>query len=125
MKKHRISKHSYLIKEEFLTPISKLLKSSFEKFCPISAILDMEIMELWSKLMQEQASEKLRDMTLPNRISKDRKLFIGVKSAVVANEVQFMKKIFLEALNRMILDLNVGTGKNYSPIREIVFELRA
>lgn len=124
MKKHRISKHSYILKEEFLTPISKLLETSIKSICPASAILDMEIMELWSFLIKEKAPSNFQGLSYANRITKDRKLFIAVKTSVLANELQFMKKIFLDSLNEMILDLKKDTGKNYALIKEIIFELK-
>jgi len=79
---------------------------------------DFEIMNYWAEFLKEQGSESLLKYTFSHRISKERQLVIGIKSAVIANELQFIKAdleaSFLEQLS----------GKFKKQIRGLVFELR-
>jgi hypothetical protein len=72
----------------------------------------------WAKFAEENLDKFLATKISAHRISKDRKLVLGVKSAVIANDLQFKKtdleKKFLDSLD-----------DNLPKISGIVFELRA
>lgn len=80
---------------------------------------DFEIMNYWSGFLKEAGSEGLVKYTFAHRISKDRKLVIGIRSAVIANELQFIKgdleKSFLDKVS----------AKFKKTIRGLIFELRS
>lgn len=79
---------------------------------------DFEIMNHWSKFLTEQGSESLLKYTFAHRISKERKLIIGIRSAVIANELQFIKKELESSF------LTSVSAKFKRKINGLVFELR-
>jgi hypothetical protein len=80
---------------------------------------DLLIMNYWSEFLNSVGSESLAKYTFAHRISKDRTLFIGVRSAVIANELQFIKK----ELEKNFLESSEKKFKKN--ISSLVFELRA
>jgi mRNA-degrading endonuclease YafQ of YafQ-DinJ toxin-antitoxin module len=79
---------------------------------------DFNIMLFWKDFITDNSSELIAKNTFAHRFTKDRKLVIGIKSAVIANELQMIKalleKEFLKAIEKF--DRTV-TG--------LVFELRS
>lgn len=79
---------------------------------------DFNIMLFWKDFITDNSSELIARNTFAHRFTKDRKLVIGIKSAVIANELQMIKvlleKEFLKAIEKF--DRTV-TG--------LVFELRS
>jgi hypothetical protein len=79
---------------------------------------DFNIMLFWKDFITDNSSELIAKNTFAHRFTKDRKLVIGIKSAVIANELQMIKELlekeFLKAIEKF--DRTV-TG--------LVFELRS
>ena len=96
--------------EEVLGNLSEKLKLDEKK-------KDFSIMLFWKEFITENAGELIAKNTSATRFTKDRKLVISIKSAVIANELQFSKAVieeeFLEAVKPHERDI---TG--------LVFELR-
>ena len=79
---------------------------------------DYSIIRFWEEFLKDQGSEGLAKYSFAHRITKDRKLVIGVRSAVIANELQFIKA----DLERSFLVQCSTRFKN--PVKALVFELR-
>ncbi|MCE2928195.1 MAG: DUF721 domain-containing protein [Candidatus Caenarcaniphilales bacterium] len=98
--------------------LGDLLPSILKKLKLDTKSLDYQIMLSWAKFAEENLDKFLATKISAHRISKDRKLVLGVKSAVIANDLQFKKtdleKKFLDSLD-----------DNLPKISGIVFELRA
>lgn len=98
--------------------LSNLIESVANKLKLNDNFEDLLLMNYWSEFLYSVGSASLAKYTFAHRISKDRKLFIGVRSAVIANELQFIK---IE-LEKKFLD---ATQKKFKKnIKAIVFELR-
>lgn len=72
-------------------PLSNLMDKVAKKLKLNDNYEDFEIMNHWSEFLKEQGSESLLKYTFAHRISKERNLIIGIRSAVIANELQFIK----------------------------------
>lgn len=77
-------------------------------------LIEFELMNLW----EEVAGAKLAKDTFAYRIVKSKTLVIGVRTAVLANELQFLKKELEEKFNKLAKE---RYGKT---IENIIFELR-
>ena len=117
-------------KQENLIPISKL-------FSKITKNIDknkhQSIFEIWRELKWENLGlpDLVRRKTFADRITRDRKLVVGVKHAALANELQFHKKNLLNLLNSSIKTANDSIHKRsdfsqeyIKELRDLVFELR-
>jgi hypothetical protein len=87
-----------------------------------------EVMQLWSELDIPQVIKK---KTFAHRFTSSGKLFIGVKAAALANDLQFMKSELLAKLNERIKSINekLTQLENYNQpslklVQKIIFELR-
>lgn len=80
-------------------------------------IKDYRIMQAWDDFVQTQLDSAFQKYLFAHRISKDRKLVIGVRSAVLANELQFAK---IEIENNFLQFLT----SDLPEIKGIIFELR-
>ena len=72
----------------------------------------------WKKFIRENTSDMIADNTFAHRFTKERKLVIGVKSAVIANELQFIKAIVEKEFIKEVQEYD-------REIKGIVFELRS
>ena len=77
-------------------------------------LIEFELMKLWTEI----AGEKLAKDTFAYRIIKSKTLVIGVRTAVLANELQFLKQELKTKFNKL-------AQKKFSrSINDIIFELR-
>lgn len=96
---------------EVLESMSKKLKLDEKK-------KDFNIMLYWKEFILENTSELIAKNTFAHRFTKDRKLVIGIKSAVIANELQFIKNIIEKEFLKEVQEYD-------REITGIVFELRS
>ncbi len=111
------------IKLEDPLPLKNVLGSLLQELNFDAKILDYHVMQLWVPVLEEALEPDLAKLiakhTAAHRITKDRKLVIGVKTAIVANELQFLKTALEEILQSQILKSSLPNIKN------IIFELRS
>ena len=98
--------------------ITEVLESMNEKLKLNEKKKDFNIMLYWKKFIRENTSEMLAENTFAHRFTKDRKLVIAVKSAVVANELQFIKAVIEKEFLKEVREYN-------REIKGLVFELRS
>lgn len=79
---------------------------------------DFNIMLYWNDFIRENTSELIAKNTFAHRFTKDRKLVIGIKSAVIANELQFIKAIIEQEFLKEIAEFN-------RDVKGLIFELRS
>jgi hypothetical protein len=83
---------------------------------------DFKILQAWNGFVgtaaQTAMAKKLQEYTFAHRITRERVLVVGVRSAVMANELQFMKPM----LEAKFVDLIAK--QDLPEIEGIVFELR-
>lgn len=96
---------------EVLDSMSKKLKLDEKK-------QDFNIMLYWKDFIRTNTSELIAKNTFAHRFTKDRKLVIGIKSAVIANELQFIKNIIEQEFLKEVAEFD-------REIKGIVFELRS
>lgn len=72
-------------------PVSAIIHKVAKKLKFDDNSEDYLIIKYWDQFLKDHGFESLIKYTYAHRISKDRKLVIGVKSAVIANELQFIK----------------------------------
>ena len=117
-------------RQETLIPIKQL-------FTQITKNIDkhkhQSIFEIWKELKWENLGlpEIASRKTFVDRITNDRKLVIAVKSAALANELQFHRVNLLNLINQSIksVNTNIHQQEKFSQdyikeIRALVFELR-
>jgi hypothetical protein len=109
---------SYKVKQEEMIPIGDILGKVLIDLKIEEKKRDLSILQAWSKIANDIAGEKLSSKTFAHRITKDRKLVIGIKSAVIANELHFLKDEIEDKLNNLIRE------QNLKDIQGVVFELR-
>jgi hypothetical protein len=85
------SKSSKKIKQEDLLPVKGVLDKVFHDLDLDTKSQDYTIMQAWAVFTQANTSATIARNTFAHRINQDRKLVIGVRSAVLANELQFIK----------------------------------
>lgn len=95
-----------------------ILEKVFKDLSLDEKIQDFEIMKSWKSFSAERSSKSIANNTFAHRITKDRKLIIGVKSAIIANELQFQKAKLEKNFIVYIKDLS-------RKISGISFELRS
>ena len=78
---------------------------------------DFSIMLFWKEFITENAGELIAQNTAAQRFTKDRKLVIAIKSAVIANELQFSKAVIEEEFIKAV-------KPHERDITGLVFELR-
>ena len=83
---------------------------------------DLKVIRLWDVFVKDNLkpalAKKLQEYTFVHRISRERDLIIGVRSAVMANELQFLKPMLEEKFFQLLKDYNLAK------VRSILFELR-
>ena len=84
--------------------------------------LDHEIMQMWDKFVEDNLDPSISKNSYAHRINRDRTLIVGVRSAVLANELQFLKKRVEEKFKGLIAS---RPEKKFKPISKIAFELRS
>ena len=98
--------------------ITEVLESMSDKLKLDEKKQDFNIMLYWKDFIRENTSDMIAQNTFAHRFTKDRKLVIGIKSAVIANELQFIKTAieqeFLKEVQKYDRDIN-----------GLVFELRS
>lgn len=85
------SKRSKRGKQEDLLPLKGVLEKLVGDLNLDSKSVDYTIMQAWGAYAQANTSDTIARNTFAHRINQERKLVIGVRSAVLANELQFIK----------------------------------
>ncbi|MBT6843439.1 MAG: hypothetical protein HOA17_06540 [Candidatus Melainabacteria bacterium] len=84
---------------------------------------DFKIMQAWDGFLTTATkpllAKKLKEYTFAHRVTRERSLVIGVRSAVMANELQFMKPMLQKKFIELVVELELPV------IAEIAFELRS
>lgn len=82
---------------------------------------EFELFDSWAEIV----GEKLAPKTFAYAIEKDRTLVVGVKSAVLANELQFLKRELTEKFNAKAVECLGARAKQFSGkfIADISFRL--
>lgn len=103
-------------------PIKDVLSSLFKGMEIEGKMDDFKVMQAWDGFLGTAAkpamSKKLQEYTFAHRINRERMLIIGVRSAVMANELQFMKPMLETKFVELI------AKQDLPEISGIVFELR-
>lgn len=97
--------------------ITEALESMSKKLKLDDKRLDFNIMLFWKEFIKENTSDVIARNTSATRFTKDRKLVVSIKSAVIANELQFSKDLIEQEFLKAVKDYN-------REITGIVFELR-
>lgn len=83
---------------------------------------DLKIIRLWDSFIKDSLkpalANKLKKYTFVHRIDRERNLVIGVRSAVMANELQFLKAMLEKKFQDLLVDYKLPQ------IRKLLFELR-
>ena len=103
--------------------VKLVLEQVFKNLNLDEKMQDYKIMLLWNEFLASAANpelaSKLQKFTSAHRITLDRALVIGVRSAVIANELQFIKPMLEERFIKLIAEYK------YKPINKLVFEMRS
>ena len=105
-------------KQEDLIKIETLLPTLFEKVGWKDKVRDFQIFEIWTEVAQELGGDKVSSRTFAHRIGKKRELFVAVKSAALANELQLLKRKFEAKFRELSQKRKIPT------VSKIIFELR-
>jgi hypothetical protein len=105
-------------KQEDLMPVQGILGKIFNELDLEKKSIDYMLMLAWSDYASKHLPETISKATKAHRISKDRKLVISVKSAVVIQELQFLK-------TKMEKDFLKFTQDFPNKINGLVFESRS
>jgi hypothetical protein len=112
-------------KQEDLLPLKGVLESVFKDLNLDEKIFDYTIMQAWNEFMK-RSKGTLGTHTFAHRITKDRALVIGVKSAVVANELHFVKpKLEQDFLDYLYEHHDLKSKPRSRQITKLIFELRS
>lgn len=98
--------------------ISEVLDSMSKKLKLHEKKKDFNIMLYWNDFIRENTSELIAKNTFAHRFTKERKLVIGIKSAVIANELQFIKAIIEQEFLKEIAEFD-------RDVKGLIFELRS
>ena len=105
-------------KQEDLIPVQGILGKLFNDLDLEKKSMDYMIMLAWNDYARQKLSPSISSSTSAHRINKNRNLVIAVKSAVIVQELQFLKgkieKEFLEFIREIP-----------SKIKGLSFELRS
>lgn len=113
-------------KQEDLMPVKAVLEKVFKDLDLDKKIFDYEIMKSWTDYAQEFLKPIIAANTFAHRINKNRSLVIGVKSAVIANELHFIKPRLEEEFIQFIYErFDLASKPQSNQIKDIVFELRS
>jgi hypothetical protein len=105
-------------KQEDLLPLNDLLNNVFKDLNLEQKSMDYMLMLAWSDFASKHLPETISKSTTAHRISKDRKLVISVKSAVVIQELHFLKNKIEKDFLEFIQDFP-------NKIKGLVFESRS
>lgn len=112
-------------KQEDLIPLKGVLESVFKDLNLDEKIFDYTIMQAWDEFMKKSKGS-LATHTFAHRITKERALVVGVKSAVVANELHFVKPKLEQAfLDYLYEHHDLKSKPRARQINKLVFELRS
>ncbi len=110
------------VKLEDPLPVKGILEQVFKHLNLDEKMQDYKIMLLWEQFLSTAANpelaKKLQKFTTAHRMTQDRALVIGVKSAVIANELQFIKPMLEERFIKLVAD------QGYQAVKGLVFEMR-
>ncbi len=114
------------IKQADLTKIEADIKGLFTRLGMTRQLSGYELLNIWEpsidKLFELHAPKidiaVLKAKTFPIKLNKKMELVVGVRSASLANELQFMKAVLLEAFAQ------VSEEHALPKIQGIIFELR-
>jgi len=107
-----------IFEEKGFSDIRAVLEQVFQDLDLDEKIKDYKILQEWDFFSSDKLSPSVQKYTFAHRISKDRKVVIGVRSAVIANELQLSKVIIEKNFLETIKSFNRG-------IKGLVFELRS
>ncbi len=101
--------------------IQKDLAGLFTRLGLGKQVEGFKILELWTKSLETINNtnvELLKAKTFALKLNKNMELVVGVRSASLANELQFLKPQLLENLNKFC------QKQGYGKVKAIIFELR-
>jgi hypothetical protein len=98
--------------------ITEVLDSMSQKLKLHEKKKDFNIMLYWKDFIRANTSELIAKNTFAHRFTKERKLVIGIKSAVIANELQFIKNVIEQEFLKEIAEFD-------RDVKGLVFELRS
>lgn len=111
------------IKLEDPIQVKGILEQLFRDLNLDEKIQDYKIIQLWNEFLASAANPelatKLQKFTSAHRVTLDRALVVGVKSAVIANELQFIKPMLEKRF------INLVAEYEYEAISKLVFEMRS
>lgn len=103
--------------------VQNILQQVFKDLNLDEKIKDYQIMQLWAEFCKNLANPdlgaKLNKYSFAHRINNDRSLVIGVKAAVLANELQFIKNLLEIEFSKAV------EQRDLPVIKKLVFELRS
>jgi hypothetical protein len=119
-------KNRYKSKQDDLLPVKGVLDQVFKDLDLDEKIFDYTIMQAWDAFAKSYTKGSIAEQTKAHRITKDRALVIGVKSAVIANELQFIKPKLEQAfLDYLYENHDLKSKPRTRQITRLVFELRS
>lgn len=119
-------KNKYKSKQDDLLPVKGVLDQVFKDLDLDEKMFDFTIMQAWDKFIQSYGKGSIAKQTQAHRITKDRGLVVGVKSAVIANELQFIKPKLEQAfLDYLYEHHDLKSKPRARQINRLVFELRS
>lgn len=98
--------------------VNEVLESMNKKLKLDEKKQDFNIMLYWKEFIAKNTSDFIAKNTFAHRFTKDRKLVIGIKSAVIANELQFTKDLLEQEFLKEVSEFD-------RDITGLVFELRS
>ena len=103
--------------------VKGILEQVFKNLNLDEKMQDYKTMLLWNEFLRTAANpelaKKLQKFTSAHRITTDRGLVIGVSSAIIANELQFIKPMLEERFIKLV------TEYGYKPVHKLIFEMRS
>ncbi len=102
--------------------VKGILEQVFKNLNLDEKMQDYKIILLWNEFLASAANPelaaKLQKFTSAHRVTPERALVIGVKSAVIANELQFIKPMLEERFISLVKE------QGYEAINKLIFEMR-
>ncbi len=110
-------KNGKIFEQRDFYDMSEVLDSVSKKLNLAEKQKDFNIMLFWQDFAKKNTSELIAKNTKAHRFTKDRQLVIAVKSAVIANELQFAKTLLEDQFLKEVKEFDRG-------VKGLVFELR-
>ncbi len=102
-----------------LNKISQDLSGLFTRLGLTKQLEGYKLLELWSQTLDDAPnSALLKSKTFAVKLNKNMDLLVGVRSAALANELQFLKPQLMANFNKL------AAQQRLPAIKAIIFELR-